>query len=142
MSRLASSRFKSQLLLLFHICLRQQDDCFGPVFVVFKVYLSSKVNLYSFSMSENMINYISVLCKFNNTVVTIWWVPNIKYTFTGSLYRTQVGYIVSVTCHFWQLGTLMYKKDNYVTVLSESKIAIFSCIWHEHYGNDPKFSDR
>ena len=30
-------------------------------------------------------NDISVLCKLNNTVVTIWWVPNIKYTCTGSL---------------------------------------------------------
>ena len=28
---------------------------------------------------------IPVLCKHNNTVVTIWWVPNIKYICTGSL---------------------------------------------------------
>ena len=30
-------------------------------------------------------NDISVLCKLNNTVVTIWWVANIKYSSTGSL---------------------------------------------------------
>ena len=36
---------------------------------------------YRFSPLHNM----SVLCKLNNIVVTIWWVPNIKYTCTGSL---------------------------------------------------------
>ena len=35
-------------------------------------------------------------------------------------------YSVSVTCQIWQLGTLMYKKDNYVTVLRQSKIAILA----------------
>ena len=30
-------------------------------------------------------NDISVLWKLNKTVVTIWWVPNIKYTCTGNL---------------------------------------------------------
>ena len=42
------------------------------------------------------------------------------------LYRTQVEYIyiVSVTCQIWQLGTLIYKKDNYVTVLTHYGIAI------------------
>ena len=30
-------------------------------------------------------NDISVLCKLNNTFLTIWWVPNLKYTCTGSL---------------------------------------------------------
>ena len=30
-------------------------------------------------------NDISVLCKLNNIVVTIWWVANIKYTSRGSL---------------------------------------------------------
>ena len=36
-------------------------------------------------------NDISVLCKFNNTVVTIWWVANIKYTSAGSL-KLFIGY--------------------------------------------------
>ena len=58
-------------------------------------------------------NDISVLSKLNNSVVTIWWAANIKYTSTGSL-ELFIG----------QLGTLIYKKDNYVTVLSRSKIAI------------------
>ena len=30
-------------------------------------------------------NDISVLCKLNNIVVTIWWLTNIKYTSTDSL---------------------------------------------------------
>ena len=30
-------------------------------------------------------NDISVICKLNNPGVMIWWVPNIKYTCTGSL---------------------------------------------------------
>ena len=30
-------------------------------------------------------NDISIPCKLNNTVVTIWWVANIKYTSIGSL---------------------------------------------------------
>ena len=33
-------------------------------------------------------------------------------------------YCVLASCQVWQLGTLMYKKDSYVTVLSPSKIAI------------------
>ena len=38
----------------------------------------------------------------------------------------QVVYSVSVTCQIWQLGSLMYKKENnyYVTVLGQMKSAI------------------
>ena len=32
-----------------------------------------------------LFNDTSVLCKLKNTVVTIWWAANIKYTSTGSL---------------------------------------------------------
>ena len=46
------------------------------------------------------------------------------YRYFEAIYRTQVEYIVSVNCQFWQLGALIYKKDNYVAVLSGSKIAI------------------
>ena len=42
-----------------------------------------------------------------------------------AIYKTPVGYIVSVTCQIRQLGTLKYKKHSYVTVLSGSKIAIY-----------------
>ena len=71
---------------------------------------------------------ISVLCKLNSTIVTIWWVSNKKYTWEGifkAIYRTQVEYSVSVTCQIWQLGTLVYKKDNYVTVLGQMKSDIY-----------------
>ena len=46
------------------------------------------------------------------------------YRYFEAIYRTQVEYIVSLTCQIWQLGTLMYKKDNYVTVLGQMKSAI------------------
>ena len=41
-----------------------------------------------------------------------------------------------MTCQIWQLGTLMYKKDNYVTVLRWSKIAISISFtpWHRRRG--------
>ena len=74
-------------------------------------------------------NGIPVLCKLNNTVVTIWWVPNIKYTCTGSL-KLFIWhmYMYSIFSQIWQMDTLIYKKDNCVTVLIRSKIAITSCI--------------
>ena len=46
------------------------------------------------------------------------------YRYFEAIYRTQVEYSVSLTCQIWQLGTLMYKKDNYVTVLGQMKSAI------------------
>ena len=48
-------------------------------------------------------NDISVLCKLNNTVVTIWWVANIKYTSTGSLKLFEI-----ILYQIWQLGTLIW----------------------------------
>ena len=41
-----------------------------------------------------------------------------------AIYWTQVEYSVSVTCQIWQLDILIYKKDNYVTVLGQMKSAI------------------
>ena len=46
------------------------------------------------------------------------------YRLFEAIYRTQVEYIVAVTCQIWQLGILIHKKDNYVTVLTHYGIAI------------------
>ena len=82
--------------------------------------LSPLLQWYQFSP---LYNDISVLCKLNNTDVTIWWVPNIKYTFIGSL-KLFIGpggvYCLSDLSNL-TTGHFKYKKDNYVTVLSQSK---------------------
>ena len=53
------------------------------------------------------------------------------------MYRTQVEYSVSVTCQIQQLCTLMYKKDNYVSVLSLEVQKVYKGLWCIEVGRVP-----
>ena len=90
---------------------------------------------YQFSPLYNDRCSVSVQCKLNNTVVTIWWVANIKYTSTGSL-KLFVGHRYSMLSQwlFWQLGTFnIYKKDNNMFHLQYTVFVLIQNDWYSIY---------